>query len=212
VSDAALRRLREALPGFENEACLLKAVAVNSLYGTRLYALARMARHVQTVLAGADLRLAPIQLADQIAAMPRGPNEDQHRFTSFAAKFCHFFIDEERFPIYDEAARTVLKLHLNGADFVHDEQHPYVAFVSNFMRLKSLSGFVGSTRDLDRYLWLTGMYMKWIKTRNRKSVPVNVELQHLFNAPGIEAAQELECMLPAQLPRLLMLGAGTKRR
>jgi hypothetical protein len=35
ISDNALRRLRRVLPGFDEEACLLKSIAVNQLYGTR---------------------------------------------------------------------------------------------------------------------------------------------------------------------------------
>jgi hypothetical protein len=44
------------------------------------------------------------------------------------------------------------------------------------------------------------MYMKWLKEPNRKQV--NAELQRLFNAPGNEAARELDSMLPTELQRI----------
>lgn len=46
VTDRALHILQENLPGFDSEATLLKVVAVNQLYGTNVYAVVRMVRHV----------------------------------------------------------------------------------------------------------------------------------------------------------------------
>ena len=46
LSDGALMRLREKVPGFDPEACLIKSVAVNSLYGTQVLAIVRMAEHI----------------------------------------------------------------------------------------------------------------------------------------------------------------------
>jgi hypothetical protein len=41
LSDNALRRLRRALPELDEEACILKSIAVNSLYGTQVLAIFR---------------------------------------------------------------------------------------------------------------------------------------------------------------------------
>jgi hypothetical protein len=46
LSDAALKRLRETLPGFDRESCLIKSVAIKALYGTQVLAIVRMAEYV----------------------------------------------------------------------------------------------------------------------------------------------------------------------
>ena len=43
-SDAALVALHKKFPGFTPEACLLKSVAVNAIYGTNVLAIVRVAR------------------------------------------------------------------------------------------------------------------------------------------------------------------------
>lgn len=48
-----------------------------------------------------------------------------------------------------------------------------------------------------RYLWLTGMYMKWIKERVKPKPRVNAELRRLLEQPSVEVAGELDVMLPA---------------
>jgi hypothetical protein len=50
TTDRALTRLTEQFPGFDREATLLKVTAVNALYGTNVFAVARMADHVRQVL------------------------------------------------------------------------------------------------------------------------------------------------------------------
>ncbi len=201
VSDAALRRLHEQLPGFDAEASLLKAVSINQLYGTQVFAITRMAEHITAIfkdsLGGKDL-----SLVGRISELPEHAGAKKRRFVSFAAKFCHFFVDQERFPIYDEAAREVLRLHLSASDHCANASDPYRAFCANFQKLRQLSGITSATRELDRYLWLTGMYLKWTRQRDRTTIQVNAELQRLFKAPGDVATRQLETMLPAHLPRV----------
>jgi hypothetical protein len=99
-ADAALRLLATAVPGFTREAALLKVAAINTLYGTNLYAFNRMAKHIEGVLSLRIPKLCP-ELVEEIAAVPplRGQRRWHHR--SFASKFCHFFLDAGAFPIYD---------------------------------------------------------------------------------------------------------------
>jgi hypothetical protein len=103
LSDNALRRLHRALPEFDEEACLLKSVAVNQLYGTQVLAIIPMARNVQRVLSEPGATEKGTDLVDQIATLKL--NDKTRHCTSFAAKFCHFFVDENGFPIYDDAAK-----------------------------------------------------------------------------------------------------------
>jgi hypothetical protein len=195
-TDAALDKLRDAVPGFDDPACLLKSVAINSLYGTQIISIVRMANHVRDVLnnsAGIDVGNER-DLVQRIASIRPLPGDKPRVFTSFSAKFCHFFIDSERFPIYDEAARTMLRLHL-GTTYKPTKDAPYEAFCIAFEKLRVQVG--ASARDLDRYLWLAGMYDRWLRQRLRKQGPlVNAELLRLFTAPTKEVVQELDLMLP----------------
>jgi hypothetical protein len=197
LSDAALVALHEKLPGFEPEACLLKSVAVNAIYGTNVLAIVRVAKHVKDVLSRHDLSQAGAELVIELANAPEGKGQRSRKRTSFASKFCHFFIDAKRFPIYDDAACQALKLHLGKRIKAHD----YEAFCSCITQLKNLVGNGCDTRMLDHYLWLTGMYMRWLKGRKKENPKVNAELLELFNKPTKAQAAELDALLPAILDR-----------
>src|SRR5262249_26085043 len=120
------------------------------------------------------------------------------RVTSFAAKFCHFFIDEERFPIYDEAARETIRLHI-GDQYLTDLKQPYAAFRQNLQTLQDGLEFQAKQRDIDRYLWLGGMHKRWNKASEKDKAPINAELRRLFSNPSAEERAELKAILPAGL-------------
>jgi hypothetical protein len=179
LSDNALRRLHQALPGFDEDACLLKSIAVNQLYGTQILAIFLMAKHVRQVLSRVGATEQGAVLVDQIAALTL--NGKTRRCTSFAAKFCHFFVNENGFPIYDDMAKQAIRLHL-GDQYSSDNSKPYATFCDNFGRLRAAIGFRGQPRAMDRYLWIVGMYMKWKKDRLRRTPQINVELRDLFES------------------------------
>ena len=199
LADAALLRLRDLAPGFDSESCVLKAVAVNTLYGTQVMAIVRMAEHVKTVIAKVELNRAGSDLVERIAALPDAAGTVERRFISFAAKFCHFFVDEERFPIYDEGARNAIELHLGSDAVVIDDIHPYGVYCQNLMRLRVEAMINGPCRNLDRYLWIVGMYIKWRALREKPKQRMNVELRELFETPDVSAAVELNALLPPVL-------------
>src|SRR5437867_9794261 len=95
VTDHALAALAAAFPDFGREAVLLKVAAVNQLYATQVWAVGRMYEHVLAVMSTPWKHLPAEALVERLATVPGRTH------TSFAAKFCHFFIDGERFPIYD---------------------------------------------------------------------------------------------------------------
>ena len=208
ISDAALENLSNAFPGFSAEDCLLKSVAVNAIYGTNVLAIVRMAKHVEKIMARSDSSTAGPKLVDRIAGLPAGGGEKPWKRTSFAAKFCHFFINAERFPIYDDAACKAIKLHLGAKGCVTNKQLPYRAFCTNFARLRTDAALSCDTRDLDRYLWLAGMYMRWLRERSKAKPLINAELQRLFKSPTRAAAAELDALLPVNLERVFK---GPKR-
>lgn len=104
TTDRALIALGERFAAFDPEATLLKVAAVNQLYGANVYAVARMAEHIVTVLDGTDIAaggtmLSDVALVERLAALPKTPaRQSARKHVSFASKFAHFFIDRERFP------------------------------------------------------------------------------------------------------------------
>jgi hypothetical protein len=141
LSDNALRRLHRALPGFDEESCLLKSIAVNQLYGTQVLAIIPMAKNVQRALSQPGATEKGAVLVDQIAALTL--NGKKRRCTGFAAKYCHFFVNEDGFPIYDEMAKQAIRLHL-GEQYSRDSSSPYAIFCDNFGRLRAAIGFRGA--------------------------------------------------------------------
>lgn len=92
--------------------------------------------------------------------MPKGGTEKRKvRRLSLAAKFAHFFVDEDRFPIYDRYAVRMVAKHAGTSLTSLDGN--YVAFTAAFNTLSVGAGIVTQRRRLDRYLWIQGQYEEW---------------------------------------------------
>lgn len=195
--DKALAALGARFPGFEPHEVLLKVTAINALYGTNVLAIGRMAKHAANVMARVNTRHAGPELVEELAG-PLAEQTAQRRHHSFAAKFAHFFVDAERYPIMDRYATQVVKLHLGKERLISDAKCPYVAFCQNYGLLKNEAGFTGSNREMDHYLWLAGEYLAWRKNRNTK---INIEVRKLFENPATEVAAELDTLVPSVLDK-----------
>jgi hypothetical protein len=159
-SDEALLAIKVGVQGFSPAATLAKVATVNALYYTNVFALVRVAEHFSGVLARADLGTAGSELVDALAAVPRGGTEKRSvRRLSLAAKFAHFFIDEDRFPIYDRYAVRMVAKHA-GTSMTNLDGN-YAAFTAAFNALAFGAGLVSQRRRLDRYLWIQGQYEEW---------------------------------------------------
>ncbi|WP_126627913.1 hypothetical protein [Dictyobacter alpinus] len=190
-TDQALEALHIRFPGFDMDATLLKVVAVNQLYGTQLYTVVPMARHVTEVMRVADRR-EETELVEQIAAFS-GP-----KHLSFASKFAHFFIHMERFPLYDSFARNMVAHHLGASPArAVGTTSLYKAFVEDVERLKQRAALSCSNKELDRYLWLAGLYLLWKRYTDekddtkKKRLRMNAEVEALFNDVSLLNAVEL---------------------
>jgi len=84
VTDEALESRARSFPKFDLKSTLLKVAAVNALYGTNVYAIARMAEHVEKLMQDRGSFSADVDLVERLASAP-GLNR---RFYSFA--FAHF--------------------------------------------------------------------------------------------------------------------------
>lgn len=188
-SDAALTALAQALPGFDMESTILKVVSINALYGTNVFAILRMAEHVFLVMNGDGRALRDIDLVERLAHLPATSESGVARtHTSFASKFAHFFIDPERFPIYDSYAVKMVGHHLGLAQYGGHRERGYRGFVTEFAMLKCAVDPGLTNRQLDRYLWVAGQYREYLK--NPRS-PINRELRSLFEAPPPECEPDL---------------------
>ncbi len=171
ATDAALDLLAQSVPAFDLSACLIKASAINQLYGTNVYALTRASAHAAEVMASP----AGDDLVERLAAVPTGGKVRRH--LSFASKFAHFFVDKDRYPIFDSYAVRGLRHHLEGARLPYDDPPAYADYVEALSTLTALSGIECSGRELDRYLWLSGLYRAWRRDAEAK---INVEARDLF--------------------------------
>lgn len=154
----------------------MRVATVNTLYGTNLKAIHRMSVHIASILPGGASWLDPTELVEAIAALPPAPGETARRHVSFASKFCHFLIDEDDFPILDQAARDALRLHL-GRDGYRGGESGYAGFCGALARLRTVYGVEASPRALDRYLWTSGMYLVFAGGRR----DINRDLLALFD-------------------------------
>lgn len=119
-------------------------------------------------------------LVEKLAALPKASGDGvERRFRSFASKFAHFFVDSKRFPIFDKYAVQMVAFHLGDA-VVNDPKREYVAYHTNFFRLKAAADLDRlPNRDLDRYLWLAGQHATLLKN---PAANVNSEVKRLLTS------------------------------
>jgi hypothetical protein len=181
ITDQALHVLHVNLPGFDIEATLLKVAAVNQLYGTNVYAVMRMARHITKIMLTA-CNMEDTDLVEELASL----HGRQH--LSFASKFAHFFIDMERFPIYDSYAVKMVAYHLGRHGQDRKTEYPYKAFIEDLHRLRNNARLSCTARELDHYLWLAGLYQVWLRDPDS---PINIEVKKLFELLSSATLDEL---------------------
>lgn len=190
AADAALDLLRSLSDDAGLGVVLLKVAALDRLYGTNMYAIVPMAQHIVTVLA--ERAEDPIALVEAIAALPAAPPAPAKTCWSFASKFVHFFLDPDRVPLYDAWAAQSLNYHLGGIPLGPSD--PYRQFVQKVSVLRSLAGLSCSIRELDRYLWLSGMYRQW--KRKPDGAGLSREVVALFTNKAPEVQRLLSALVP----------------
>lgn len=192
-SEAALDSLKDHYPDFGGLATRVKAVAVNAMYGTNVFAIARLSERISRILVPTDLTQVGPNLVERLAILPSQDSRQQtRRFVSFASKFAHFFIDSERFPICDSYAAAMLKFHLRGTTCTQAGTPCYPEFVANFLTLRNTANLACTTRELDRYLWLAGLYRHYLRGNEK----INVEVRDLFGSALKKVRADLRRLLP----------------
>jgi hypothetical protein len=164
ASDNAIHFLSENC-----ENTLIRVTVLNALYGTNVYAIFDVAKHIDENAAGV---VAPQTTEGRISLVNRLACTPNKKRVSFASKYCHFFIDS-RIHIKDTAACLCLKalLPLNQRRDIDSDYGSYVSALSALQLPERIS-----PTELDSFLWLGGLWLQW---KNGK--PVNKEAERVFD-------------------------------
>ncbi|MGI5818121.1 MAG: hypothetical protein ACOX9R_08485 [Armatimonadota bacterium] len=171
ASDRALDRLRESLPQFSEEDVLIKAATIDRLYYARHLRLIEAVERIVGVMA--DPPNDPVALVEELAVVR--DKDGVSCYWSFASKFAHFFIRPDAIPIYDGWAVHAIRHHFGRLCWTG--KTPYRAFADYVFALTELSGVSCSIRELDRYLWLSGMLRAW---QSDHSIGISREVRAVF--------------------------------
>jgi len=181
-------------PEFDELSCLVKVIVLNTLYGTNVWAVQAMAKHVSLTLNRLDLKSAEPELVERLAELPQGNLRKVRRHRSFASKFAHFYIDARRFPILDQYAESMVRFHIGPASGGAGPVASYVEYAARFRELAQATKWTGSTNELDAYLWLAGEYRAWLRNQD---VSINAELKNFLNNPPPAARSSLQVLRSA---------------
>lgn len=158
IVECALEKLFRLFPDkTAAENVLLKVVVLNSLYGTGILAVSRVADHIL------ELDIDPLIQAGQPEAVEligRVRIGDKTRYNySFATKYCSWH-NRSAYSIYDSFVEQVLwdyKLQDGFSDFRRQDLLDYQRFqqvVIDFRQHYRLTAF--DLKDIDKFLWLAG--------------------------------------------------------
>lgn len=174
ATDRALMLLAEAIPGFGQAEVTLKAAAVDRLYYTSHYRLLDAIGHIVEVMCQPPPE--PIRLVETIAQTQVANGVRWH--WSFASKLCHWFVNDN-LPMYDAWAVRTISYHFGT---MRRSSTIYRDFAEHVYSLRVSSGLACSVRELDRYLWLAGMYRAWIGASERVKLQLSEEVRGVFGS------------------------------
>jgi hypothetical protein len=146
-------QLKEAFPK-PQDAVRLKAIVLNTLYGTSIFAILRVADCVERVLK-TNRSTGPDLVEELVAEIQKSTNR---RHYSFAAKYAHFNINPD-LPILDSYAEWMVAKHLGQAQSKNPKR--YLKFTEDIKTLKQVAGLTCNCEQLDAYLWVAGQYWCW---------------------------------------------------
>jgi hypothetical protein len=156
AAERALDNLATTMPSnTQLHQVLIKAAALNQLYRTRVYGLHDMALNIVETFSTEPDRDDECALVERISDVP---TLDKFH-DSFASKYCHFFFDPNRFPLFDQYAAVTVRLHLGKGNYrCKRNAHFYRHLYADLTALRANISFSPSVRELYRYLWLRGQW------------------------------------------------------
>jgi hypothetical protein len=171
-ADEAINKLVRLVPSNDKLAdVLLKVVAVNTLYATRIYSAFKMAEHIVKI-DELDKLLAEGSVAavDKIRTghgIHRKTSRRDMDFYSFATKYCSFH-NGSSYPLFDDVVGTMVK------NLVPDRRdlRNYATFKETIDQIRrDCSISFGNYKELDMGLWVYGGYVgrrKWQSADRRE--------------------------------------------
>jgi hypothetical protein len=158
---------------------MLKAVVLNTLYGTNTIAIRKVGEHLERFLneihpTGPEL---VERLVDEIRNVTKRSNH------VFAAKYAHFFINPN-LPILDQYAERMVAKHIGR---IQGSQNPkrYLRFAEDLEKLRGLAGLTCDCAQLDAYLWVAGEYWRWKEDPQVKiSADLKLRFERLSDSEG----------------------------
>jgi hypothetical protein len=155
-----LTQLKQAFPE-RHTAIRVKAIVLNTLYGTNIIAIYKVAGLLQKLLK--ETRTTGPLLVEELVDGIKKVTGRAHY--SFVAKFGHFFVDSN-LPILDSFAQEMVEWHLGQAQSRNSKR--YLRFCENIETLSKLAGLTCNCEELDAYLWIAGEYQSWAKNKKRE--------------------------------------------
>jgi hypothetical protein len=180
---------------------LLKASAIDKLYSTRAGNIYWIADAV--VAAMSDLGDSPgrqyadvVEIVDSISRHKAAKHPGSDRCASFASKYCHFFLDERVFPIYDSFALAAIKSLIGRVSRgLTPSRSEYRDFCERLDLLRVRDGLESvGVRDMDRFLWLWGL---WLAQRGREKRVINEEVYDVFVSKNTDVQLLVRSLEPA---------------
>ena len=166
----------------EYQIVFLKARILNLLYFTNVRAIGAMAQHIVDVFSQDYASPDDCSLVETIAYL--AASTMKHR--SFASKYCHFFEDRERFPLFDGYARKMVRKHLGRGNYrCKTTDETYRNFYADLKTLRDRISFSPKVRELDRYLWLREQSETFDKQGDE--APISAEVKDLFKSRDWDA-------------------------
>ena len=155
-----LAQLKQAFPE-RHDAIRVKAIVLNTLYGTNVIAIYKVAGVLEELLK--ETRTTGPLLVEELVDGIKKVTGRAHY--SFVAKFGHFFVDPN-LPILDSYAEEMIVWHLGQAQSQNSKR--YLRFCENIETLSELAGLTCNCEELDAYLWIAGEYQSWAKNKKRE--------------------------------------------
>jgi hypothetical protein len=146
---------------------LLKVVALNDLYSTRIFKVRDAARTIVAAKIDSLLRTGDPRAVERIQTMRLGGRK---RSTySFATKYCSWHAPD-KYPIFDrnvKAALTAYRKRDKFETFTQNDLLDYQTFLRVLLAFRERYGLQDvSNGDLDKFLWKIGTKPRKIRDRN----------------------------------------------
>jgi hypothetical protein len=141
---------------------LLKCSTLNDFYGTNIYGIFPVAKHIVSINIDSRLNSGDAHLVNEIAighGVLHKKTGKQYSFYSFASKYCSHH-NGNGFPIFDSYVEKLLKYYRQKDGFFNfrnEDLRDYPTFkaaILAFQKAYSLESF--TLKQIDQYLWQLG--------------------------------------------------------